>query len=220
MQFIGFIFGIALLDITLSGDNALVIGASAAELPPRKRVIAIICGGTGAILLRIFFTLFASTLLQLPWLSALGGVALLIIAMRLLAGRANSNDDHKQKSSSRFFSAIWMIMSADIMMSLDNVLAVGALARGNMLALVLGLLISIGVLLAGSTLVAELTKRLTWLLDIAALVLAWTGASMVLAGLHISETAWTIWIYAFSLTLALAADIWLRIREARISRLK
>jgi YjbE family integral membrane protein len=217
MGLIGLILGIALLDITLSGDNALVIGAAAAHLSRKRRMIAIVCGGTGAILLRILFTSVSSFLLTLPWLSALGGVVLAVLAIRLLAGRL-SETTSPQKRSSGFLPAIWLIVSADITMSLDNILAVGALAHGNVLALAIGLLVSIGCLLVGSALVAELMNRLTWLLDIAALVLAWTGASMVVSGLPgIGVYSWMV--YGAFLIVVLATDVWLRVRSSHLSRL-
>lgn len=217
MQLFGLILGIVLLDMTLSGDNALVIGAAASGLPRNKRLAAIACGGVGAILLRLLFTSVSSILLTLPWLSALGGAVLVVLAIRLLAGRS-SEAPSLQKKSSSFLAAIWLIVSADITMSLDNILAVGALAHGNLLALAIGLLVSIGCLLIGSALVAELMNRLIWLLDIAALVLAWTGANMVVSGLPgIDAYSWIV--YGAFLAVVLAADIWLRMRASRPSQL-
>src|SRR5205807_4669329 len=122
IELLSAIAAILLVDLVLSGDNALVIGAAAAGLPRRQRWIAIFFGGAGAAVLRIVFAFIASCLLALPWLQAIGGLILLIT------------------------------------MSLDNVLAVGALSHGNMLALSIGILVSIAVLLVGSALVAELMK--------------------------------------------------------------
>src|SRR5690349_2972373 len=188
------IAGIMLVDLVLSGDNALVIGAAAAGLQRRQRWIAILCGGTGAVILRVAFAFLATILLQLPWLQALGGVVLLFIAIRLLAGRhqqqspdANEQDrshasatkESIQSASRGLLSALLTILVADVTMSLDNVLAVGALAHGNLLVLSIGILLSIVILLIGSALIAELMKWLPWLLDAAALVLAWTGANMI-----------------------------------------
>jgi len=208
MHLFGLILGIVLLDMTLSGDNALVIGAAASGLPRTKRLAAITCGGTGAILLRLLFTSVSSILLALPWLSALGGVVLVGLAIRLLAGRSSEIASQPKKSTS-FLAAIWLIVSADITMSLDNILAVGALAHGNLLALAVGLLVSIGCLLVGSAIIAELMNRLTWLLDIAALVLAWTGASMVVSGLpDIGTYSWIV--YGVFLAVVVATDVWLR----------
>jgi YjbE family integral membrane protein len=184
---------ILLVDIVLSGDNALVIGAAAAGLEQGQQRAAILAGGAGAMVLRIVFALLASFLLLLPGLQAIGGVILLFIAIRLLMGRGQkadsaqskqareSSEPGKQRKGSRgFFAALLTILLADVTMSLDNVLAVGALAHGDLLALTLGILLSVALLMIGSTLVARIIRWLPWLLDIAALVLAWTGADMIL----------------------------------------
>src|SRR5262249_3040215 len=161
--------------------NALVIGAAAAGLPPRLRRIAILLGGAGAIVLRIIFAIAATLLLRLPLLQAIGGVVLLAIAVRLLMDR----DGHAPTAASAagaggrtvevgrkgFAAALTTIVIADVTMSLDNVLAIGALASGHLTLLIVGLLLSIAIVLAGSALVATLIRRLPWLLDLAALVL-------------------------------------------------
>src|SRR5262249_11280114 len=133
-------------------------------------------------------------LLQLPLLQAIGGVVLLVIAARLLMGRdehvSEQDSSHTgkgqeaQKSGAMpersFVSALLTILVAHVPMSLDNVVAIGALAPGDLPVLAFGLLLSIGLVLAGSALVAALINRLPWLLDVAALVLGWTAGSMVL----------------------------------------
>jgi YjbE family integral membrane protein len=217
--------GIVLVDLALSGDNALVIGAAAAELPRRQRQAAILVGGTGAILLRIICAAIATVLLQLPLLEALGGLLLLLIAWRLLTGR-HSEATNAGSASARELtlrSALLTILVADITMSLDNVLAVGALAHGDILLLAGGLLLSMALLLAGSALVAALVDRLPWLIDVAALVLGWTAANLIvydgrLASL-LYDLPWaTIVIHVAALAFVLGADIWLlraRVRRRR-----
>lgn len=232
------IAGILLVDLALSGDNALVIGASAAKLPRRQRWLAILFGGIGAALLRIIFAFIASSLLVLPWLQALGGLILLIIAIRLLAGRnaGPATTFERQASpqpaetsgaapgfSRAFLAALLTILVADATMSLDNVLAVGALSQGNLLVLSVGILVSIAILLAGSALVAEMMKWLPWLLDIAALVLGWTGANMMLNDLRLGDIlaayAWTdIVLPIAALGIILCADIFLRLRAQKLAR--
>ena len=193
IDWFGPIIGIVLIDLVLSGDNAVVIGAAAAALPPRQRLTAIVLGGGGAIVLRIFFALAATLLLQLPYLGVVGGIILLVIAIRLLANRSTILSHSKQQTSlageqtdsdvlaskleSRgLFMSILTIFLADVMMSLDNVLAIAGLAGGNLIFLVSGLALSITVLLVGSALVALLIARLPWLLDIACLVIGWTAS--------------------------------------------
>ena len=138
------IAGIVLVDLVLSGDNALIIGVVAAELPRKQRWMAIVVGGAGAILLRIGFAILATLLLQVPLLQAIGGVILIVIALRLLLSRNQSeaSQDGRMVQKS-FMMAVLTILAADAMMSLDNVLAVGALADGNILILASGLLLSI-----------------------------------------------------------------------------
>jgi YjbE family integral membrane protein len=228
--------GILLIDIVLSGDNALVIGATAAGLQKKQRRMAILAGGTCAIVLRIVFALLASFLLLLPWLQAIGGVVLVVIAIRLLAGRQQAHvskgtqqthesaqENASQSRSGGFFSALLMIIVADVTMSLDNVLAIGALAHGNILALSLGILLSVSILLLGSTLVSELIKWLPWLLDMAALVLAWTGANMILHDQQIEKVlddyTWTtIAVPGASLGIVLLADAFFRLQAKKLAR--
>ncbi len=199
LDWLGPIFGIVLVDLILSGDNAVVIGAAAAALPARQRLIAIGVGGGGAIVLRIFFSLAATVLLQLPYLGIVGGILLLVIAIRLLTDRKTIEDHSKQKTSpaeeqghpdTKIIAlksdsrgpliSIFTILVADVMMSLDNVLAMAGLAEGNLLLLSAGLVLSITILLVGSALVAILIERLPWLLDIACLVVAWTAVNIFL----------------------------------------
>ena len=240
LELLSAIAGILLVDLVLSGDNALVIGAAAAGLPRRQRWIAIFFGGAGATVLRIVFAFIASFLLVLPWLQAIGGLILLIITIRLLADRdargtaafeeqttprAPGTPDATPSTSRSFLPALLTILVADVTMSLDNVLAVGALSHGNLLVLSIGILVSIAILLVGSALVAELMKWLPWLLDVAALALAWTGANMMLNDLRLGDIldnyAWTvIAVPAISFGIVLIADVLLRLRDQKLARLR
>jgi YjbE family integral membrane protein len=229
LELLGAIGGIVLVDLVLSGDNALVIGAAAAGLHRRQRMVAIVLGGTGAILLRIAFAVAATLLLGLPLLQALGGLLLIVIAVRLLMDRgdpAHAPDAPAVPGSplppptDGLLRALLTIVVADITMSLDNVLAVGALAHGNIPILVLGLVLSVALLLAGSALVAELIGRLPWLLDLAALVLGWTAAHMILADTRVAPLLarfplHEVWLPVVLIGIVLAADLWLRLRAAK-----
>jgi len=237
LEVLGIIGGIVLVDLVLSGDNALVIGAAAASLPRQQRYAAILAGGIGAIVLRILFTLAAALLLQLPLLQAIGGALLIAIAIKLLLDRKHDREKHaaaseatsdvasvsaesgvKQGVQRGFLSALLTIVVADVTMSLDNVLAVAALASEHIPLLIGGLLLSILILLVGSALVAELINRLPWLLDVAALVLGWTAASMILhdqrLGPILEQHAWTaVVIPGVVLGVILAADVFFRLRR-------
>ena len=205
--------GIILVDLILSGDNALVIGAAAAQIHQRRqRWLALIFGGLGAILLRILFTTSATFLLGIPYLQAIGGLLVLVIAIRLLfdnppAAHAKSEQQtihaeqperqlpalakffsewtkrHKQTkvaSPNRdFLTAIVTIIIADVTMSLDNIVAIGALAHQQIAILVIGLSLSIALLIIGSALAAELLNRLPWLIIVASFILAWVSSNLV-----------------------------------------
>jgi YjbE family integral membrane protein len=168
---------IALVDIVLSGDNALVIGAAAARLPRPQRTVAIIWGGAGAIVLRLLCAIAATELLNLPLLRFIGGLVLGVIAIRLLLPEGENTFARRQ--SDRLFPAILTILAADITMSLDNVIAVGGLANGNVPVLIGGVVFSMLLLFIASSIVAQLIERFAWLLDLAAVVLAWTAANLV-----------------------------------------
>lgn len=171
------IAGIALVDIVLSGDNALVIGAAAGKLPRTQRLIAIIWGGLGAVILRILLAIAATELLRVPLLQAAGGVVLFFVAIRLLLPE---REQQQRKASDRLWPAIVTILLADVTMSLDNVIAVGALAAGHIELLIGGIMLSMLLLFIASTVIARLMDYFSWLLDVAALVLGWTAANLIL----------------------------------------
>lgn len=216
--------GIILVDLLLSGDNALVIGTAAAGLPRRQRLLAILFGGFAAIVLRIGFSLISTVVLNLPWVQTIGGVILLIIAIRLLADRTTeTHETHEQRTKAKqnLWMAILTILGADLTMSLDNILAVGAIANGNLLLLTIGVLLSVALLLVSSVIISELVTRLSWLIDVAALVLAWTSGSMIRDDLkqnvaYFAQLHWSpLVIPIIGLIIILLADILLRIRNHR-----
>lgn len=180
--------GIIIVDIALSGDNALVIGAAASQLARRQRVIALFWGGLGAIVIRIALTGIATELLLIPLLQSVGGAAILFIAIRMLLPE-KEGEDAGRRASERLWTAIISILVADLTMSLDNVLAVGALAHGNLALLVFGLVVSMALLLLASALVAQLITRFWWLMDIAALTLAYLAARLVIEDPIVSRWA-------------------------------
>jgi YjbE family integral membrane protein len=169
---------IVLVDLALSGDNALVIGAVAARLPPRQQRVAILWGAVGAIIIRLLLTGAATELLRIQLLQVLGGLVVLVIAIRLAMPDGNGKPRWQSKDN-QLFSAILTITVADVSMSLDNVLAIGALAAGNLVLLAGGLLVSMALLFVASAVVAVLIGRLWMLMDVAVLVLGWTAANMI-----------------------------------------
>lgn len=173
---VGAILSIIAIDLILSGDNAVVIGMAASRLEPAQRRRAIIWGGAGAIGLRIFFTTIAALLLDIPLLQAIGAVLLLYIAVKLL--RPVQVDAHNINPANSFREALQTIILADVVMSLDNILAVGGAAHGNLWLLLFGLLLSIPILLFASGLVARLIHGYPILNYIGAGVLVVTALRM------------------------------------------
>lgn len=226
LQYLGILGGIILVDLALSGDNALVIGAAASGLPRRQRLVAILTGGGAAIVLRIIFTVAAALLLRLPLLQTIGAVLLLFIAVRLLVGQHGGAQEEGQGGASRkqvgYWGALFTILIADVTMSLDNILAVAALARDEIPLLILGLLLSVFILLVGSALVAELIQRLPWLMDVAALVLGWTAAHMILQDdivkgylQQLNLPFLEVIVSVVAIGIIAGADVFLRWRAAR-----
>jgi YjbE family integral membrane protein len=171
------ILRIVLIDLVLSGDNAVVIGMAAHRLEPRQRRLAIVIGGGAAIVLRILLTAVAAFLLQLRGLQLIGGFLLLWIAVKLLKQEEEGHEG--QKSAATMKDAIVTILAADFIMSLDNVIGVAAASEGNVGLLMFGLALSMGILMFMGNLVADLINRLWWLAYVGSGVIAWTGAAML-----------------------------------------
>jgi YjbE family integral membrane protein len=157
------------INTILSGDNAIVIALACRSLPPRQRVIGIILGAGAAVVLRILFTVVVQQLFDVPWLKLAGGLILLWIAVKLLLGE--ESDEDSVRSGANVWDAVKIVAIADIVMSLDNVLAIAAAAGGNTGLIILGLVISIPLVVFGATL-------LTWLLDRVPL-LVWAGSALL-----------------------------------------
>ena len=172
---------ITLIDVALSGDNAIVIGMAAASLPPAMRKWAFLLGGGLAIILRISLTAVASFLMLIPLLSALGALVLLWVVYKLVAPAAETHDEGEERRVARNFrQAIILILTADFMMSVDNVLAVAGSAHGNLVLLVLGLLLSMPLLLVAGSVISSLIDRARWLVYVGAGAICFTAARMFL----------------------------------------
>jgi YjbE family integral membrane protein len=173
------LLGIALIDVALSGDNAIVIGMAAAALPHGKRRWAIAFGGACAIFLRIALTAVATELLVVPFLSAAGGVVLVWVVYRLLRVDLSAGDGYGKRAAT-MGQAIVLIAVADLSMSLDNVIAVAGSAHGSVTLLVLGLLLSMPLLLTTGGAISMLIDRFRWLIHLGAFAISFTAAQMVL----------------------------------------
>jgi YjbE family integral membrane protein len=179
---LGFLYAllaIVAIDLALAGDNAIVIALAARALPEQLRRKAIIWGTVGAVLVRAAMTAIVVWLLMVPGLLFLGGAALVWIAFRLLVPRKGKDGLHAGPADN-FWAAMKVIVVADALMGLDNVLAVAGAAQGSFILVVLGLLISVPIVVWGSALILHWVDRFPVLVYIGSGVLAWTAAQMML----------------------------------------
>lgn len=176
---LGSVLSIVVIDLVLSGDNALVIGMASRRLPGAQRRWAIILGGTGAIGLRALCTAAAVFLLAVPLLQAAGGLLLTWIAYKLLREESESKQEAEVEPRDSLRATVQTILLADVVMSIDNILAVGGAAHGSLWLLLFGLALSMPLILFGSGLIARLMNRLPWLGVAGAVVLTITAARMI-----------------------------------------
>src|SRR5262249_55778238 len=168
------------INILLSGDNALVVAMACRGLAPRQRFWGMILGTAAAVLLRIVFTVVIATVMGLPYLKLVGGLALLVIAVKLLVPR-----DEPQTavgSASHLWAAVQIVVIADIVMSLDNVIAVAAAADGSVALLIFGLASSIPLIIAGAALIMALLSMLPILIWAGAALLGWIAGDVIATG--------------------------------------
>ena len=166
------------INILLSGDNALVIAMACRGLAPRQRFWGMFLGAGVAVLLRIVFTFIVVTLMSLPYLKLVGGLALLWIAAKLLVPE-HADEDGGVDAAAHLWAAVQIVAIADIVMSLDNVIAVAAAANGSLPLLVLGLAISIPLIVAGAALIMALLTRLPILVWAGAALLGWIAGDVI-----------------------------------------
>jgi YjbE family integral membrane protein len=177
-EFLSALLAIVVIDLVLAGDNAIVIALAARNLPKPLQRRAVLWGTVGAVVVRASLTVGVLWLLQIPGLMLAGGALLMWIAYRLLTGD-DGGREHDLAPAMGFWAAMRTIVIADAVMGLDNVLAVAGAAHGSMLLVVLGLLISIPIVVWGSTLILHWIERFPSLLYIGGAVLAWTAAKMI-----------------------------------------
>jgi YjbE family integral membrane protein len=181
------------VNLLLSGDNAVVIALASRSLPPKQQKQAIFWGSGAAIILRIILTVFAVALLTFPYLKLVGGLLLLWIGVQLLVP---DDGDDEMESSDNLMVAIRTILVADLVMSLDNVLAVAAAAEtapeaAKLILLILGLAISIPIVIFGSTLLLKVMERFPIIITIGAALLGWIAGEMM-----VTDPALAGWVEA------------------------
>jgi YjbE family integral membrane protein len=181
---------IVLVNIVLSGDNAVLIALAAGGLPPKQQKPAIMLGSLAAVVMRAVLTVFAISLLHLPFLKLVGGILLIYIAMKLLA------DQHKPETAGKqltIIDAIKTILVADLVMSLDNVLGVAAASHGSWLLLTIGLVLSVPLIVFGSTLVAKVMQKFRIIVVLGAALLGYLGGEMVVSDVALHNHVMQFW---------------------------
>ena len=174
------------INIILSGDNAVVIALAARSLPPHQQKKAIFWGSGAAVVLRIALTVIAAWLLGLSFLQIVGGCLLLWIGVQLLGQEEEEEGGTAEQSG--LMTAVRTILIADLVMSLDNVIAVAAAAKGSMLLLILGLAISIPLVIFGSTLMIKLMERFPIIVTLGAALIGWVGGETIVSDMVLKDT--------------------------------
>ncbi|MBY4598121.1 TerC family protein [Ottowia caeni] len=192
------LLAIILIDLVLAGDNAIVIALAARSLPKHLQKKAIIWGTVGAIAVRTLMTLVVVWLLKIPGLMLVGGIGLLWIAYKLVADQGGDEDEHGPVAST-FWGAMKTIIIADALMGIDNVLGVAGAAHGAMDLVVIGLLISVPIVVFGSTMVLKLVDRFPVIIYVGAGVLAYTAGTMI-----VNETLLSNWFGTKEAPIAVA----------------
>jgi YjbE family integral membrane protein len=214
------LLAIVLIDLVLAGDNAIVIALAARRLPPLLQRRAIVWGTVGAVVVRSAMTLAVVWLLRIPGLMLLGGLGLVWIAYKLLAPQESEAGEH-HPAATTFWGAMKTIVVADALMGVDNVLGVAGAAHGSFDLVVIGLLISVPIVVWGSTLVLKLVERFPLIIYLGAGVLAYTAARMIVSEPLLDpvfdpHAAARFAIYALLVAGVLAAGRWAARRaEAR-----
>jgi YjbE family integral membrane protein len=192
MEFWMGLLSIVLIDLVVGGDNALVIALASRNLPEAARKRAVLWGTAGAVGIRMVLTVAALYLLQIPFLQAVGGLFLLVVAVKLL--KDNGHEIKPLEEGLSFGKAVRTIIMADLVLSLDNVLAVAGAGHGNFLLVLLGLAISVPIVVWGSGLVLKLINRFPWMVNIGAGVLGWTAGSMLVEDRMLAPyLSWDVW---------------------------
>jgi YjbE family integral membrane protein len=209
------LINIIIINIVLSGDNAVVIAMASRNLPKDDQRKAIWIGSFGAIALRIVLTFIAVWLISIPFIKVIGALLLLWIAIKLISEK--ESQEPEVKSGKNLWDAIRTVILADFVMSLDNVLAIAAAAQGDVLMIVLGLAISIPLIIWGSRMIVWLMEKLPIILYLGAGILGWTAGEMVLGDKWVDamvDQRWMEWAIPLILTVAvLIVGKWVQMKR-------
>jgi YjbE family integral membrane protein len=211
---------IIIVDILLAGDNAVVIALACRNLPPNLQRKGIFWGVFGAIALRVVLTAFAATLLTLPWLKIAGGIALLWIGIKLLLPEHDT--EHEIEGSTNLWGAVRTVIIADFVMSLDNVIGVEGAAKGNIMLLIFGLIVSIPLVVVGSKLILKLIERWPIVIVLGGGLLGWIAGDLIAtdpasAPMMRNLPSWAHYVFAVAgaLLVVLVAKLLIRRRQQR-----
>jgi len=179
LDFIVGVLKIVLIDLALAGDNALVIALAVRTLPKRQQLQGRIWGAGGAVVLRLIFITIITYMLRIPLLQVVGGLALVWIAIKLVRQSDGSGGEAHVRHGTTLIEAIWIIVVADVVMSLDNVIGVAGAAGGNLTLVVFGIGLSIPIVVWGSGVLATLMNRYAWIILIAGGILGEVAGKMI-----------------------------------------
>ena len=172
-------FSIVIIDLALAGDNAIVIALAVRTLPRRQQFLGRMWGSAGAVGLRLLFIAIITYLLKIPLLQFFGGLVLIWIAVKLVRQGSDEGEGEGVRHGSSLWEAIWIIIVADVIMSLDNVLAVAGAAHGDLVLVAFGIGLSIPIVIWGSGLLARLMNRFQWIVWLGGGVLGWVAGEMI-----------------------------------------
>jgi YjbE family integral membrane protein len=211
--FLSALVAIILIDLALAGDNAIVIGLAARQVPPDMQKKVLLWGSIAAVVVRAVFTLFVVWLLKIPGFLLGGGAVLLWIAYKLVKPQEEKADSHAIAADVSLRQAVQTIVIADTAMGIENVLAVGGAAHGNMLLVIIGLLVSVPIIMFGSQLVLKLVDKFPHIVTLGGAILAWTAVKMISGEPMIK--AWLVdnsWVklpaYAAAIALVVVPVLW------------
>ena len=177
-EFFAAIMSIALIDLVLAGDNAVVIAMAVRNLQGTQRIFGIALGAGAAVIVRVIATFLVAQLLNMPFIKLVGGALIIWIAVKLLTD--GSDEDCEDKECGNIWQAVWIIIVADMSMGIDNMLAVGAASHGNLFLLLFGLFLSIPFVVFMSNLLSKLMTRYPLILWVGAGILGKVGGEMMI----------------------------------------
>ncbi|MCP3761040.1 TerC family protein [Domibacillus sp. A3M-37] len=216
-EFLTALLAIIMIDLVLAGDNAILIGLAARKLPKEQQKKVIFWGAVGAIIIRMIATLLVVYLLEIPGLRLVGGILLIWIAYKLLV----EEEEHEVTAADSLWGAIKTIIIADALMGLDNVLAVAGASHGNFLLVMIGLLVSIPIVMWGSTIILKMIERYPIIITIGAGILGWTASKMIVGEPFMHDYFTNPFVkYGFELVVVAGILLAGTLKQRRIERAK